>query len=210
VLSCLGVWVLRQDADAERQRRRDTLDVSARRLALDIDHRLQEIEDRAARGDGVVFAPGGPVSTPTIPLLYQSMFFALDVSSAPGIAEAETAEHQKRDLSGAAAAYRELARSSAPAVRAAALVRLGRVLSKRGDLPGALQAYADLEKLGAISVEGQPAALVARLARCRALQKVGDTARLRTAALEFSRVLDAGGWRIDRPTFENYQEDLRG
>ena len=47
------------------------------------------------------------------------------------VADADGLEFQRRDLKGAAAAYRKLAESKEPAVRAAALNRLGRVLRKR-------------------------------------------------------------------------------
>ena len=209
VLSWLGSRILQQDRDAERLRQREALDVGAGRVALDIERRLQDVEDGLAHGEGVVLLPGGPVSTPAHPLLYQSTLFALDDVRESGFAEAEAAEHQRKDLAAAAAAYRMLARSSTAAVRAAALLRLGGVLKKGGDLSGALLTYADLQTLGVVSVAGQPAALVARHARCRVLEKAGEPARLRTEALEFARVLYSGGWRIDRPTFENYQDELR-
>ena len=41
-LGWLGVRVLQQDRDIERQRQREHLDVAAGRLALDIERRLQE------------------------------------------------------------------------------------------------------------------------------------------------------------------------
>jgi len=209
VLSWLGVRIVQYDRDAELQRRREAIDVGARRLALDIDERLQRIEEDLARGEGVALSAEGPVSSPAVPLLYQSSLLLPDEIRAPGFAEAQAAEHQRRDLPAAEAACRKLGRSSNRTVRAAALVSLGAVLRKRGDLAGALQTYADLEAHSDVVVAGLPAALIAHHARCLAVEKAGDPERLRTAALEFSRVLYAGGWRIDRPTFENYQEDVR-
>ena len=44
-LSWLGVRILQQDRDVERQRRREALEVSAGRLVLQVERRLQEIED---------------------------------------------------------------------------------------------------------------------------------------------------------------------
>lgn len=208
LLSWLGVRILRQDRDVERQRQRAALDLTSRRLALDIERQLQDREDGLARGDAIVFTAEGPIPSPAFPLLYQPVLPDVDDMSAPGFAEARAAEFQHRDLATAAEAYRSLTGSLQPSVRAAALVGLAAVLRQRGDVTGALRAYDDLEILGATVVAGQPSALVARYARCRILEKAGESAGLRTEAAEFSRVLNAGGWRLDQPTFENYQAEL--
>lgn len=209
VLSALGFGVLRQDRDAERQRQSDSLEAGARRLGLDIARWQQAVRERIARGDGLELAQSGPVSTPAFPLLYRSALLTLDESAGLGLADAEAAEYQKKDYEAAIAAYREAASRSTPEVRAAALLGLGGALIKRGDLTGALHAYDSLQALGDIRAAGQPAALLARAARCRALENAHDSARQRAAAIEFGTVLHAGGWQIDRPTFENYEEDLR-
>jgi hypothetical protein len=124
VLSWLGVRIVEQDRDVERQRRREGLEVSAERVALEIERKLQEIEDQLGEGRGIALATVSDEEAPV------SLFV-----------EAEAAEFQRRDLNAAAGFYRRLAKSSKLPVRAAALVRLGRVLRQLGDRAGALQVY---------------------------------------------------------------------
>ena len=209
VLSWLGMRVVQQDRDAERQRQNDSLQVTARRLSLDMAAWLQDLDARVLRGEGLAFRVTGPESTRELSLLYRASFFITDAVRTPALTAAEALEYRNQDLTAAADAYRRAARSTSGTARAAALLGLGGVLAKHGDLEAALTAYRDLEGLGDIQVAGQPAVLVAMNARCRALSQAGQSARLRAAAAGFARILYAGGWKIDRPTFENYQDDLR-
>ena len=48
-LSWLAIRITQQDRDIERQRRRESLEVRAGRLALDIERRLQDIQDQLAQ-----------------------------------------------------------------------------------------------------------------------------------------------------------------
>src|SRR4051794_39651043 len=88
VLTWLGVRIVQQDRDVERQRRREALEVAAGRLALDIERRLQDIEDQLAKGDGIALAPPTEREPPA------SLF-----------AEGESAEFQRKDLNAAAVAF---------------------------------------------------------------------------------------------------------
>ncbi|HUS07822.1 MAG TPA: ATP-binding protein [Bryobacteraceae bacterium] len=193
VLSWLGVRILQQDRGVERQRRREALEVGAGRLALQIERKLQDVEDQLGRGGGIALAT---VSEEEPPL---SLF-----------AGAEAAEFQRRDLNAAAGLYRALAKSPKPPVRAAALVRLGRVLRHLGDRAGAVQMYSILEQLGSATVGGQPAALVGWQGRCRVLEEARDVAELRTQAVKLAQALDSGRWAIDRATFDFYREMVQG
>jgi signal transduction histidine kinase len=211
VLSWLGFRILQQDRDVERQRRRERLEVAAGRLALDMDRRLQDIEEQLARGSdaksaGVRLLPAGLTSTPDVPLLYQPEVSAGEGVPSSFLAAAERAEFQRHDLAAAEAAYRQASESRAPVARAAALIGLARVLRQRGDHAAALQAYADLEQLGSLVVGGQPAGLVARQGRCKALEEASDKEALRRAAEELAGALNAGGWPIDRATFDLYRD----
>src|SRR4051812_45905629 len=60
VLGWLGARLIGQDADVERQRQHEGLELAANRLALNIDRKLTEIEDRAAGGFGIRFTAEGP------------------------------------------------------------------------------------------------------------------------------------------------------
>jgi signal transduction histidine kinase len=192
-LSWLGVRVVQQDRDLERQRRREALEVSAGRVALQIERRLQDIEDNLGRNGGLTLAAMPEQEPPA------SLF-----------ADGEAAEFQRRDLNAAAGLYRALTKSPKPPIRAAALVRLGRVLRQLGDRAGALQAYSTLEQLGFASVGGQPAGLVGWQGRCRVLEEAGDMNGQRSEAVKLAESLDSGRWPIDRATFDIYREMVQG
>jgi signal transduction histidine kinase len=189
VLSWLGVRIVQQDREVERQRRREALEVAAGRLALEIERRLQEIEDQLAKGGGISLAAPSEEEPPA------SLF-----------AGAEAAEFQRRDLEGAATAYSKLAQSPKPGVRAAALVRLGRVLRQLGDRKGALKAYASLEQLGSATVAGQPADLLGFQGHCRVLEEARDFDGLKAQATALAKALESGRWPMDRSTFDFYRD----
>ena len=191
-LTWLGLRILQQDRDIERQRRRERLEVAGGRLALDIERRLQDLEEQLVRGAGIHFVLAGLKPTPDLPLLYQPEFSAGEDVPPSFLSGAEAEEFQRQDLAAAAAAYRRLAESPNPVARAAALLGLGRVLRQRGDHAGALQVYADLAQLGSVAVAGQPAGLVGRQGRCKVLEEAGDTEGLRRASAELARALNSG------------------
>ena len=139
-LAWLGVRMLAQDRDIERQRRRDILEVATGRLALDIDRRLQEIENQLSRGQGLRFVATGVHSTGSADILYQPEA-APDAMPSAALTAVEQAEFQGRDPAFVIATYRRMAASADPAQRAAALVGLARVMRRHGDREGALSAW---------------------------------------------------------------------
>ena len=207
-LAWLGVRVIQQDRDLEGQRRREGLEFAAGRLALGIERRLEEIEEPLAQGRGIRLTPGGIEPAGGSALLYQPDLPPMEKVPVSVFAEAEALEHQRRDLAGAAKEYRRLAESRDPGIRAAALVGLGRALRKQPDREGALQAYARLQKMGFTAVGGQPAELIARQARCRLWEEAGNHDELRKEVLDLTHTLYAGGWRVDRATFQLYGDLL--
>jgi signal transduction histidine kinase len=209
VLGWLGVRILEQDREGDRQRRREALEVAAGRLALDIERVLNDIEAQLDRGEGIRLSPDGPVPSSKAFLLFGPARAGAASDSPPALARARALEHQQRDFTSAAAAYRAVARSSNDNLRASALLGLGGVLRKNGDRSGALRTYEQLEALGAATVAGEPAALVARQARCRMFEEAGDVARLLQEASDLGRVLATGKWPIDRSTFEVYRDLLQ-
>lgn len=199
-LGWLGVRVLDQDRALEVQRRRESLELTAGRLALAIGRRLGDLEEQLARGSGIRLTTAGVEPG----RLYQPSVSPAEEVAASVFSAAEELEFQRQDFAGAAEAYRRLAESSRPA-RAAALVRLGRVLRKRGDHGGALEVYGRMQEMGPVPVAGQPAELIARQGRCRVFDEAGDTERLRKEVAELARVLYTKSWRIDRATFDLYR-----
>lgn len=208
-LSWLGARTLQQDRELERQRRREGLEVAAGRVALEIERHLQAIEERLAAGNGIRLTSGGVESSEELPILFQP----LEIGSTPAspssvLVSAEVAEFQRRDDAAAADLYRKVSQRREPEVRAAALPGLARVLRRRGDYDGALEAYDSLVALGNVRVAGQPAALAGRQGRCKLYEERRDTRSLKGATSDLAAALYSGRWRIDRSTFMLYRDML--
>lgn len=206
VLVWLGVRLLQQDRELDRQRQRERLEVAAGRVALEIDRRLQDLEAELAAGHGIRLLEGGIEPTADGPILFQPVDAPVPQSSPGEIASIEVEEFHRRNLTRAATAYRRLSTSSQVDIRAAALVGLGRVLRAQYQFDGARRAYDELTHLGPVIVAGQPADLVARQGRARTFELAGDSAGLQREVDELARVLYSGRWAVDRPTFELYRD----
>src|SRR5260370_743990 len=68
----------------------------------------------------------------------------------------EKSESQANDPAKATQLLPPLGRHPAPAIRAAALLRLGRNLRKAGQIESAIQAYHELARLGSTRISGLP------------------------------------------------------
>jgi signal transduction histidine kinase len=205
-LCALSLRTLAQDRDLERQRLRERLEVAAGRVALEIERRLGAIETPLAEGDGVRLLPGG-LATEGTPILYQpGASPPLQLLSSELLAVAQQ-EFQQNDVESAIAAYRRIASLPSAAARGDALVALGALLRRTGRFEEALRVYTDLEQLGMSHVAGgQPAALVARQGRGKALEQMGDEVRLRAEAAALADSLYRGSWPIDQTTFDLYRD----
>lgn len=126
-------------------------------------------------------------------------------SFAPG----ETLEFQKRDLSKAVSSYLQLARSTDPAVRAGAWVRVARSYRKMNDLPKALNAYNELEKLGSTPVEGEPAELTARQGRAGLFADWKKERELESEVTALASGLARGRWPLRRASYLFLAEETR-
>ena len=124
--------------------------------------------------------------------------------------DGETAEFQSRDLRQAAAIFGRFADSSDPTVRAAALLRLGRVLRASESHQDALDAYTRLAALVDVRVAGLPADLLARAARFRVLADMGERGRAQDEARAVFQDLAQGRWALTRGQYEFYRDDAAG
>jgi len=206
VLVWLGLRVLQQDRDLDRQRQRERLEVAAGRVALEIDRRLQDLEEKLARREGVRFHAAGIDPFSGRPILFQPVEPPTILATPAEIAAIEIQEFQQHNLPAAEADYRRLAASGDVEIRATALVGLGRVLRAQRQFERARRVYDDLARLGATNVAGQPAELVARQGRVRTFEAERDSAALRREVDDLARALHSGRWRIDRPMFELYRD----
>jgi signal transduction histidine kinase len=131
---------------------------------------------------------------------------------APGhlYAEAEKREFVDGDYRRAASALSDLARSSDPAIRAGAQIRLARNLRKAGDGEAALKVYGGLiaSPPDGISFAGVPVELAARRARCVLLEDLGRDEALTQEVASLDEALRAGRWRLDRETYLFYRGEM--
>ena len=142
-------------------------------------------------------------------LLYYPLAPTSKEPSPRAFAAGEALEFQQKDYAQAAAAFRKLAASLNPLVRAGALLRLGRTLRKAGQPEAALPVYQRLVGLGTTPVGGLPAELLGRHARCVLLEELGRHNELQNEARAFYAALDAGRWRLSRGAYRFYAEEAR-
>jgi signal transduction histidine kinase len=96
---------------------------------------------------------------------------------------------------------RKLAASGDASIQAGALLREARVLRAMARPNDALAAYNDLGRMASISINGEPAGLVARRARCAVLEEQSRTRELRQEAETLAADLRGGRWQLDRETY---------
>ncbi|MBI3278887.1 MAG: HAMP domain-containing histidine kinase [Acidobacteria bacterium] len=125
------------------------------------------------------------------------------LAQAPEIAfrEAEQLEFAGGRDGDARQAYESLARSSDTALRAGALVRLARLDRRAGRWREALAVYERLAACAGVSINGMPADLLARRARCEILRKDSRSSGFDKEAALLRRDWLAGRWLLDRPSF---------
>ena len=122
-------------------------------------------------------------------------------------AEGEALEFRHRQYDGALAFFRRRSASTDPRIRAGGLLRMARVQRKAGQTEDALATYDALAVLGDTSVEGLPAELRARHARCAVLAIESRLDELRDEADVLRQRLQSGSWTIDRAAFLHYTDE---
>lgn len=123
--------------------------------------------------------------------------------------EGDELEFRKRDHEAAARKAREIARGSAPKIRAEALVRLGRNLAALGRIEEALQAYRDLEALEVALSSGYPSGMFALYAQASHLDMAGRLREAHRAAASLLQGLYGGRWAISFNTYRFYAGEAR-
>lgn len=122
--------------------------------------------------------------------------------------EAEQLEFAAGRAAEAARAYETLAQSREAAIRAGALVRLARLDRRAGRWNQALAIYERLATYSGTSIDGTPADLLARRARCEILKKYEQRARFVREASALRQDWLAGRWLLDRPSYLLVAEQL--
>jgi signal transduction histidine kinase len=229
-LSWLSWRLLKQDRALESQRIQERLDNAADLIAASLLHKFSESRDQftsllalsdsdlaaraaelAGQGAGtaliVVFRPQVVDAYPRASLLYYPFLPAAKEPPASVFEAGEVAEFQQKDFAKAIAVFRELSQSKDPAIRAGALLRLGRNLRKAQQSRAALDIYDELDQMGATPVGGLPAELLARDTRCTVLDELKRTTEVdREAGLLYAD-LHNGRWKLDRGAYRFYVQE---
>src|SRR5436309_3947162 len=229
-LSWLGWRLLKQDRALESQRIQERLDNAADLIAASLLHKFSESRvqftsfltlsdsDLAARaselssqGAGtaliVVFRPQAVDAYPRAALLYYPFLPTANELPASRFGAGEVAEFQQKDFVKAIAVFRELSQSKDPAIRAGALLRLGRNLRKAQQSSAALGIYGELDQMGATPVGGLPVELLARHARCTLLDELKRTTEVKREAGLLYADLHNGRWKLDRGAYRFYTQE---
>jgi len=210
VLGWLGWEMLEQERVLEQKRQRDRLENSANELADELVKLGTSTPDKLPSNVAWMRLDArGVVERRGVLLPYYPSVVSGDEPSAQIFASAELIEFQHGNLTEAARQYRELSRTNDSGVRAAALLRLARVLRQDGRIEDAIKVYDELTRLAAVRVSDAPAELVARRQRAAMLERAGNTAGTTAERATLTAVLSEGRYPLDGATFDHYAKNLR-
>lgn len=198
-----GAALLRSFSEIDRQLT-DLAVLPASQLDVAASQNAKQLAENALI---VVLHTRGVEAYPNNGLLYYPLLPAPKEPPASVFAAGEILEFQRPDPAGAMAAFRPMARSPDPAIRAGALLRLGRNLRKTRQLSAALAVYEELARLGSTPAGGLPAELLARHARCSLLEELKRTAELQGEARSLYLDLQRGRWQLARSAYRFYAEE---
>lgn len=200
-----GAALLRSLSEAEGQ-----LTAFLAQADSELTPRTAQLAETAA-GDAlvVVFRLPGVEVHPRTNLLYYPFLAATKEPSAKVFASGEVFEFQQKNYDRAIDAFRELASSRDPAIRAGGLLRLGRTLRKTKRPSAALAVYDELAQLGTTPIGGLPADLVARHARCVLLDELKRAPDAQREAAALYADLHRGRWQLTRAAYRFYVEEVR-
>ena len=214
-----GWEMLRQDRAAEEQRERERLESRADRAVQALERILSGVDEHlAARAaaplaalpdapaDGVVLVFDRQQIHPVAPatLAFYPVLQTRAEAPASLFIEAEADEFQRGALPQAADAYRRLARSPDRIVRAASLMRLGRVPRQLNRDEDALAVYGEMAALDDVPVVGLPAGGIGRDAQMRLLDHLGRREDAEKTARSLQHDLMTGRWRLTSGQFDHY------
>jgi signal transduction histidine kinase len=216
-LAWLGWRMVEQDRLLESKRVQEKRDQAADLAATAMQRILAEAEERlttfsaapsspaAALGDGaalVVLGNGGVLSRAGTPLPYYPAIPPSAPTDSAGLAAADELEFRKNDLAGALRALEGSAHSRDPVLRGEAWLRMARIQRKLGNLPKALDAFAELGRLDNARVSGLPAGLRALQGCALIFEASGREEDLKREAALLRDGLENARWLLTRVEFE--------
>lgn len=210
-LAWFGWKLAQQENIVETQRTQERLEQEADRIVATLRANLAETGERLStwaaappsrdatfeQGLLLILTPQTLTAYPARRLLYYPTLTPQPDATEKLFEEGERLEFTQDKPEKAEAIYARLADSKDSGVRAGALLRLGRVLRKRGRTAGSRAAYQRLAALGDGRVAGSPAELVARHALC-------ELSASRDSAEDLKKDLLAVRWRLTQGQFEFY------
>jgi signal transduction histidine kinase len=209
-LGWFGWKLLEQERVVEAQRAQDRVEQAADRIAATMRGTLAETGERLGawvtapppagkpeEGLLLTLTENSMAAFPADRLLYRP--FAPPEAEAPAMlfAVGEALEFQESQPDKALEWYRGRVDSKDAAVRAGALLRMGRVLRRTGPAAEAVKVYGQLAAMAGVRVAGAPASLVGRHALCELLGRPSDAEAL-MADLQSAR------WPLTKGQFEFY------
>jgi signal transduction histidine kinase len=221
-LAWLGWRLLSQERALEQQRRRDRLEQVADGLFTGLLRSLTETEAALAQvgsappwrmpapppgAVAVLLRRGGIETTPPAVLAYVPILpAAVDFDDLP-FQQAERLEFHDRDYARAGAALRGLTTSRKPGVSSEALLRLGRVQVRSGQVGEALNTYGELSTNHTLSSAEVPYALLARFERCKLLAGLGRREALARESADLLASLESGQWPLLKDAYGYYSAE---
>jgi len=230
-LAWLSWKALEQDRELEAQKISDQRDRAIGSIADELTRNLEDIEaqlDRhlslsaadlsdELRSYGqllpesalvVSFDRGAVQAFPRERLLFYPELPGTNVPYVDPLLPASAMSQVWTDPRGASEVFAALAESGDQRTRASALLTLALIQKNLGQHGAALGTYARLQQPDVL-VDGRPAELMARLARCELLAELGRRADLTEDARRLSRDLHAGRWQLTRAAYAIYEEQAR-
>lgn len=211
----LGWRLLEQDRALEQQQVRHRVERGADLVVSALQRAVSVSEQQLTAGRGpiaddavtVTFQEGRVDVSPRGRVAYLPVVGALPEPLAASFAGGDALEFQQNDRAAAIRVFRGLAMSSDPAIRAGALLRLGRNLQNVKRFEEARAAYGRLSEVDGVAIGGVPAGLIGRYAGCRLLEAQGRGSDLRAEALDLRRDLWSGRWTLTGPVYSLYAAD---
>lgn len=211
----LGWRLLEQDRVLERQQVQQRVERGADLIVSALQRAVSVSEQRLAAGSGpgadeavvVTFHDGRVETSPRERLAYFPSVQPLPEALAATFVAGEDLEFRQQDRAAAINVFTELARSANSAIRAGALLRLGRNFHNAGRFEEALAVYIRLSNMDDVALGGVPAGLIGRYARCRLLEEERRWPDLRTEALGLQHELWSGRWTLTGPIYSLYAMD---
>lgn len=211
----LGWRLLEQDRVLERQQVQQRVERGADLIVSALQRAVSVSEQRLAAGSEpgadeavvVTFHDGRAEASPRERLAYFPVVPPLPEAPAATFVAGEDLEFRRQDRAAAINVFNELAKSANSAIRAGALLRLGRNLHNVGRFEEALATYVRLSAMDDVALGGVPAGLIGRYARCKLLEEERRWPDLRAEALGLQHELWSGRWTLTGPVYSLYAMD---